>query len=272
VRKERVEVDVKSLTLDLIAEQDVLDDIVTPLADTQWSLPTPSPGWTVADQIAHLTYFDDAAKVAICDPSEFATMAGRLGQAAMEGSRGVDQFTLGPYRSLTPRQLLEAWRRSRRSLVEAAGRLDDAARVPWYGPSMGSKSFLTARLMETWAHGQDVVDTLGTVRPKSSRLRHIAQLGFLTRGWSYVNRGMPAPPDDVRLVLTGPGGDAWGFGPADADEFVTGPAEDFCLVVTQRRHLDDTGLETSPLARDWLLIAQAFAGPATNGPEVGSRP
>ena len=57
------------------------------------------------------------------------------------------------------------------------------------------------------------------------------------------------------------------FGADDADESVVGPAEDFCLVVTQRRHVDDTDLEvTGDAARDWMLKAQAFAGAATDGP------
>ncbi len=152
------------------------------------------------------------------------------------------------------------------TLADAAATLTDDDRVAWYGPSMGSKSFLTARLMETWAHGQDIVDAVDADRPATDRLRHIAQLGFITRGWSYLNRGLEVPAGTVRLELTGPAGDTWVFGPDDADDVVTGDALDFCLVVTQRRHLDDTALTTGELGRDWLAIAQAFAGGATDGP------
>ncbi len=74
------------------------------------------------------------------------------------------------------------------------------------------------------------------------------------------------------MVLAGPGGNVSEFGPLGVTDLVKGPAEDFCLVVTQRRHVDDTNLEASPLAREWLLIAQAFAGPPTDGPAAGSRP
>jgi uncharacterized protein (TIGR03084 family) len=137
---------------------------------------------------------------------------------------------------------------------------------------MGSKSFLTARLMEVWAHGQDIVDTVGAEREPTDRLRHIAQLGFITHGWSYINRGLEAPSDPLRLELTAPSGDTWTFGPDDAPESARGPALDFCLVATQRRHIDDTGLEATPGARDWMLLAQAFAGPATDGPAPGTRP
>jgi uncharacterized protein (TIGR03084 family) len=132
---------------------------------------------------------------------------------------------------------------------------------------MGAKSFLTARLMECWAHGQDVLDALGVERTATDRLRHVARLGFITRGWSYANRGLEPPPGEVRVELAGPSGESWCFGPEDAPSAVTGPALDFCLVVTQRRHVDDTDLRiTGEVARDWLEKAQAFAGPPTDGP------
>ena len=65
-------VDVHSLAADLVAEQDALDAVVSVLGDEQWRLPTPSPGWTVADQIGHLTYFDGTATMAIEDPDAFS--------------------------------------------------------------------------------------------------------------------------------------------------------------------------------------------------------
>ncbi|MDJ0923561.1 MAG: TIGR03084 family metal-binding protein [Acidimicrobiia bacterium] len=262
--------DLAELARDLVAEQESLDGIVSTLSDEQWQLATPSPGWTVADQIAHLTYFDEAAAVAITDPEAFYALVARLAEAAAEGSRGVDAATLGAYRSLPPAEVLKAWRHGRTLLATAAAGLDDGARVPWYGPAMGAKSFLTARLMETWAHGQDVVDTVAMVRPPTSRLKHVARLGYVTRGWSYVNRGLTPPDEDVTVLLTGPEGEPWQFGPEGAQESVTGPAEDFCLVVTQRRHIDDTRLVATHLAREWLLIAQAFAGPPTDGRQPGS--
>jgi uncharacterized protein (TIGR03084 family) len=258
--------DVQRVAADLRAEQDTLDAIVAGLAAEQWRLPTPSPGWTVADQIGHLTYYDRAAATAIEDPPAF-----KESMAELFGDPGrIDDLTL--HRHLSTPDLLDTWRATRRRLARAAATLDDDRRVEWYGPSMGAKSFLTARLMECWAHGQDVADAVGVRRQPTDRLRHIAQLGFITRGWSYANRGLERPQGDVRLELTGPSGDGWSFGPVGAADVVRGPAEDFCLVVTQRRHVDDTELEVSgPLARDWLAKAQAFAGPPTDGPAPGER-
>ncbi|QYG94481.1 TIGR03084 family protein [Iamia sp. SCSIO 61187] len=253
--------DLPSLVADLRSEHESLDSVVADLPAEGWTRPTASPGWSVADQIGHLTYFDGTATLAITAPDRF--------QASFEQLLGagdqVDELTL--FRSLGPDGLLEKWRENRAGLLDAAGRLEDAQRIPWYGPSMGAKSFLTARLMECWAHGTDVVDAVGGHRPATGRLRHIAQLGYITRGWTYANRSEEMPAGEVRVELEGPDGGTWAFGPDDAPATVRGPAEHFCLVVTQRRHLDDTDLVVEgDIALDWMAKAQAYAGSPTEGP------
>jgi uncharacterized protein (TIGR03084 family) len=263
--------DVADVLADLVAEQQSLDDVVSSLTADQWQLPTPSPGWSVADQIGHLTYFDGTAALAIIDPDGFTDqMTQLLGLGA--GEQSADDFTLGRYRAMTPDGLVTAWRSNRSALASAGATLANDSRVAWYGPSMGSKSFLTARLMEAWAHGQDVIDAIsvsgGVTREPTERLRHISQLGFITRGWTYINRGLDVPSTPVRVALTSPAGDTWSFGPDDAAESVVGPALDFCLVTTQRRHVDDTDLVvTGASARDWMEKAQLFAGPPSDGPD-----
>ncbi len=256
---------------DLVAEQDALDAIVAPLTERQFRLATPSPRWTIAHQLGHLAYFDHAAAVAIVDPGGFAALRDELLDLMGEGDEAADEATLRPYLEMSGEELLAAWRANRAELAEAAATLTDSSRVEWYGPSMSGKSFLTARLMECWAHGQDVVDALGVERPATDRLAHVAQLGFITRGWSYVNRGLNPPAEEITVRLTAPSGAEWTFGPEHADEVVEGSAEEFCLVVTQRRHLDDTALVVGPAGRDWLLKAQAYAGPASDGPPAGLR-
>lgn len=255
---------------DLLDEQASLDEIVAPLNDRDWDLPTPSPRWSVTDQIGHLCYFDGAASLAIRDPDAFATEARRLSEASLVSDTSGDDFTLGDFRRLAPADRLERWRQGRAELAAAAGTLAERDRVRWYGPSMGAKSFVTARLMEAWAHGTDVCDTVGARRESSRRLRHVAQLGYITRGWTYINRGQPTPGGDVRVELASVSGGVWTWGDpaASGDNLVTGPALDFCLVVTQRRYLADTALEVAgEQALEWLSMAQAFAGPPTNGPD-----
>jgi uncharacterized protein (TIGR03084 family) len=135
---------------------------------------------------------------------------------------------------------------------------------------MSLASFATARLMETWAHGQDVADALGARREPTQRLKHIAHIGVRTRGFSYAQHGRTAPDGDVRVELDAPDASRWTWGSEDAPDRVTGPALDFCLVVTQRRHVADTALKTEgPLAEEWLSIAQAFAGSPGAGRQPG---
>ena len=259
--------DVQAIRDDLIAEQQALDAVVTGLDDTGWDAATPSPGWTVRDQIAHLTYFDGTATTAIRDPEAFRSSLTELLPLLEEGPEAMDEHTLGWARGRPPAEVLARWRAGRAELAEAAAGLADDDRIPWYGPSMGARSFLTARLMECWAHGQDVVDAVGGSRAPTDRLAHIARLGFNTRGWTYLNRGEEPPAAEVRVELDAPSGARWTFGPEGADDVVAGPAEDFCLVVTQRRHVDETALAvTGEAARDWMAKAQAFAGPPTDGP------
>jgi uncharacterized protein (TIGR03084 family) len=254
---------------DLRDEHDALEELLGDVDDNAWRRPTPSPGWVVADQVGHLAYFDHAAALAISDPDLFAAHLRDL--AAGAGEVGVDEFTLAHYRAMTPAELFGEWRVHRSALDLVATTLSEGQRVAWYGPEMSATSFLGARLMETWAHGTDVAEALEVDYPATPRLRHVARLGFVTRPWSYRVRGEEPPAGTVRVDLAGPDGDRWIFGELDAADTVTGTARDFCLVVTQRRHLDDTDLVAGELGRHWLERAQAYAGPPSEGPPPKGR-
>jgi uncharacterized protein (TIGR03084 family) len=185
-----------------------------------------------------------------------------------EVAEDIDGFLtrqLTDRRGLPQAELLDQWQQGFDAMLAAFESLDPAAKLPWYGPPMSPASFATARLMEYWAHGQDVADGLGVTRTPTARLRHICHLGYRTRGFSFVNRGLEPPAGDVRLDLTAPDGTTWAYGESDTER-VTGPAEDFCLLVTQRRHRDDLALvATGDAADQWLSLAQCFAGPPGPG-------
>lgn len=249
---------------DLTAEHAALDAIVAPLSEAEWKRDTPSVGWTIQDEIGHLEYFDGTATLALVDPEAFnASVEGLLAHL------GEGDPTLREARAMRGAELLDRWRAGRATLLDELRRTDPKSRVPWYGPPMSAVSFATARLMETWAHGQDVVDALGVSREATDRLRHVAQIGVRARPFSYVTNGRNAPDGEVRVELLAPSGEVWTWNESATDR-VTGDALDFCLVVTQRRHVDDTGLVVEgPLAEDWIAIAQAFAGPPGSGREPG---
>ncbi|GGS69972.1 hypothetical protein GCM10010176_010690 [Nonomuraea spiralis] len=245
------------LLTDLQAETDSLEALLAPLRPAGWETPTPAEGWAVRDQVSHLAWFDDAAALAVTDPDAFLALVARTGSVddLAEASRGL------------PPGELHAWFRTARARsLEAFAALGARTRVPWFGPAMSGASFVTARLMETWAHGQDVADALGVAREPTDRLRHVALLGFRARPYSFAARGLPQPAEPVRVELTTPAGDPWTAGPPDARAVVRGPMLDFCLLATQRVHLSDTALETAgEPARAWMEIAQAFAGPPGKG-------
>lgn len=245
---------------ELAAEHDDLDRIVDG-ADLE--VPTPAPGWTVRDQISHLWFFDQRALLALTDADAFRADAEKLlaGGTDVANEQG---------RALPAADLLARWRDDRERLIAHARTVDPKQRVPWYGPAMGARSFITARLMETWAHGQDVVDALGAHREATDRLRHVAHIGVGARPFSYVANGRQPNEAPIRVELAAPSGDTWTWGPDDAADRVTGPALDFCLLVTQRRHRDDVAVvATGAAADEWLDIAQSFAGPPGEGRRPG---
>lgn len=254
--------DLTALVDDLVDESAVLQKILMPLTSGQWRQATPAEGWTIADQVSHLAFFDEATLLSLVDPDRFRTEAEEL----IAGGMDFPDRLAERYRDLSGAQLLAWFANSRRALAEAYRSADPAARLPWYGPGMGPASSVTARLMETWAHGQDVADALGVVRPATARLRHIAHLGVRSLPYSYRVNGLEVPTQPIRVELKAPDGDSWTWGPEDAVDRVTGAALDFCLVVTQRRHRSDTGLVVrGPVAGQWIGVAQAFAGAAGTG-------
>src|SRR5262249_38259815 len=238
--------------------------LVAGLDEAGWQRATPAEGWTIADQIAHLAYFDDAAMQSATDPDEFRA---ELERSLADGA-DADSIVAG-YRTIPSPELLAWFDESRSQLLASCRTLDPPLRVPWSGPPMSAASALSARLMETWAHGQDVADALGMTRESSDRLRHVAHIGVTARPYSFAANGRSAPDAPVRVELTAPSGEPWAWGPEDAADRASGDALDFCLAVTQRRHLDDTNLRIDgPVASEWMSIAQAFAGP----PGTGRRP
>jgi uncharacterized protein (TIGR03084 family) len=247
-----------ALLEDLAAESAALDAVVAELEDTAWLAPTPSEGWTVAMQIAHLAWTDEQALLAVTDPEAFtAALSGRATGLAAEVDTAAAAGAVGD-----PVTLLERWRGGREALARELVALPDGAKVPWFGPPMSAASLATARLMETWAHGLDVTDALGLPPSVSARLRSVAHLGVRTRDFAFAQHGLPAPAEPFRVELEAPDGDTWAFGPEDAAQRVTGPALDFCLRVTRRRHRADLRLVATGADADrWLDLAQAFAGP-----------
>jgi uncharacterized protein (TIGR03084 family) len=257
------------LLADLTAESAEVDALVADLPPAGWAAQTPAAGWTIAHQIAHLAWTDEASRLAVVDPDAFvARMAVALSEPTTYVDRGAEEFLD------EPTALLARWRAGRAALNEALASVPDGQKIPWYGTAMSPVSMATARIMETWAHGLDIAQTLRAERVPTARLRHIAHLGHRTYAHSFLAHGLDAPAGPVHLRLSAPDESLWTFGPEDAPDRVTGSALDFCLLVTQRRNRADLDLVAEgPNANAWLDVAQAFAGPPGTGREpAGAAP
>lgn len=251
---------VDQLLSDLTSVRDGLVEVLRGLEGGEWSTPTPAVSWDVRDQLAHLVLVEEYAVLATTDAAAFAEV---VAESVTDGP-GFEAALQVRGRTVAGEQLLLRWQVARKGLDAACAAVTAPARIAWFGPSMSVRSFLTARMMETWAHGQDVRDALGLPPDESDAVRHVAHLGVITRAWSHRVHGQEPPAGEVAVRLRAPSGDVWCWGGDEDDELVSGTALDFCLVVTQRRHWRDTGLRvTGAAARSWMEVAQAFAGPPT---------
>ena len=227
--------------------------------------------WTVNDVLGHLHFFNAAAEAALQGPQVFQDLMAPA-MAALKARAPILDLQFPWLDGLTGTALFEAWQEGAERLADAYATADPKARVTWVGPEMSALSAITARQMETWAHGQEIFDLLGLERPESDRIRNIAHLGVVTFGWSFQVRGAAMPELLPHIVLTAPSGVIWTWNTPQSDNRVEGTAVDFAQVVTQVRHLEDTELRcTGPIATEWMRHAQCFAGPPVAPPAPGSR-
>ena len=256
---------------DFRAEVDTLAGVLEPLGDSDFGIQTLFKGWTIDDVIGHLHMFDTAALKTLESAEAFRAFFAPVAAMIAEGKTLVE--TQYPWLDgLCGRALFEAWRETAERVADAYAAADPKLRVAWAGPEMSALSAITARQMETWAHGQEIFDALGEERAEADRIRNICHLGVNTYGWTFLNRRLPVPNPAPHVRLLAPSGVVWDWNEAQENNRVEGTAVDFARVVTQVRNVADTGLKiTGPAARDWMAMAQCFAGPPEDPPAPGTR-
>jgi uncharacterized protein (TIGR03084 family) len=250
---------------DLAAEGDVLDALVRDLDESGWRTPVPAEGWDIATTVVHLAWTDECAIAAGTDKQAWDALVLR----AFEDPQGFVDAEAYAGAKESGAAIYARWAASRPALAAMLRDYPAGQKLPWYGPPMSPPSMATARFMETWAHTLDVADAVGARPEPTDRIRHIAHLGVRTRNYAYSVHEQDPPAEEFRVELLAPSGETWMWGPQDAAQSVRGSAYDFCLLVTQRVHRDDTDLvAVGDDAEHWLGIAQAFAGPAGGGREA----
>lgn len=256
---------------DFVAECDTLNGVLSGLDAADWDRETLFKGWTVNDVVVHLQFWNRMVDLAWNDPPAFVARAqDTVAAIASDGFRATENAAIAERGA----DLRAAWQANYSDIGRRWDRLDPRARVAWVGPDMSLRSAMTARQMETWAHGQAVFDLLGQVRPETDRIRNIVVLGVNTFGWSFQVHGLPVPEAMPTLDLTAPSGTRWCFGDPETagGNAISGRAVDFARVVAQTRNICDTGLVvTGEVAADWMRIAQCFAGGPETPPLPGHR-
>jgi uncharacterized protein (TIGR03084 family) len=251
---------------DLAADADEVEALVADLSEAEWATDTPAPGWTVKHQIAHLTFVFRLAALAAADPAAFAVHTAE----AKRDFQGAVDAALAQYLKPPTGALLARWREVRDTAVKALAAVEPSATVPWLVNPLPPSVLAAAGMLELFGHGQDIADALGRTRVRTDRIGHLAWFGVRTRDFGYLAHGLTPPTEEFRVELTGPSGVAWNFGPAEAAQRVTGPAVDFALLISRRRHRDDLALSAEGgEAERWLDIAQAYRGPAGAGRRPG---
>jgi uncharacterized protein (TIGR03084 family) len=256
---------------DFRAEADELRALLVTLQASDWGRPTLFKQWTVNDIVQHLHDGDLMAAASVAGADPFAAYRAER-QAMMDSGLTRVQATRQRLGDLTGRRLLDRWFATMAELCDKLAAMAPDARLKWTGPDMGVRMFTTARQMEAWAHGQAIYDLMGATRKPTDRLRNIAEIGVRTYGWTFVNRQLPVPGPAPYVRLTGPSGAVWEWNDRTLDNAVEGEALAFCQVVTQTRNVADTALTvTGEPARNWMNIAQCFAGPPETPPAPGVR-
>jgi uncharacterized protein (TIGR03084 family) len=249
------------LVADLTAEHQVLEGVLGGLSEAQWQLPTPAAGWEVRHQIAHLTFFDEVGRSSVAgDNAPFSALRhGRDGQTEHEVSLALLQPLLG----LPVAGLLSRWRTAAAALRQEFLAAPPGSSVVWGAGPMSLDSFVTARLMEAWAHGLDCLAAVRITPVDTDRVRHICHLGYRALPYAFRRSGttMPGPLDNLRLELVLPSGKPYVLGPETARSVISGPAAQWARVAVQRMpRTAAVGLVAhGELADAALKVARAFA-------------
>src|SRR5689334_8708235 len=261
----------QTLAREFLEESEALHALVSPLNPVDLDQKTAFKDWTINTVIRHLHIWNMAADFSLKADGSFDAYYAKLSEYVAKGAK-LPEFEGNYLDGLKGADLIAAWRKQFGQTAARFALADPAKRVKWAGPDMSVRSLLTARLMETWAHGQEVYDALGAVRRNGDRIRNIVVLGNNTYGWTFKVRSEEAPAPRPHLRLTAPSGELWLYNDASEDELVEGLAEEFCQVVTQTRNIADTKLRVvGPNASNWMSKAQCFAGAVETPPAPGTR-
>ena len=256
---------------DFLIESKLLFKLLENRSEEDFNLITQFKNWSINDVIGHLYFFNVAAAKTLDGPESFNNFYSPFLDLLKQGQTMVEAQK--PWmKDLSGNILLNSWWKSCLELEKLYSQIDPKLRVKWAGPEMSARSSITARQMETWAHGHEVFDILGKKRIEGNHIQNIIHLGVATYNWTFINRKIQLPNITPYIQLALPSGEKKSYNMFSKKHFIKGMAADFCQVVTQVRNIKDTKLNVSGQpAQFWMKYAQCFAGKPENPPLPGER-
>ena len=245
--------------------------ILENLKEQDYEMPTQFKGWTFNNVIGHLHVWNYAADISLKDGDEWKNFANSALQALGNGS-SMNEFEQTITKGIQGPELLSMWKEYYTDMTERFAVADPKKRVKWMGPDMSARSSISARHMETWAHAQELYDSLGLDRINEDRIKNNVVIGNNTFKWCFTVHKKTLPTIRPYLKLISPSGEIWEYNEFSEDHKIEGLAEEFCQVVTQVRNIQDVDLKlTGSIAEEWMSVAQCFAGGAEQPPKPGTR-
>jgi len=245
--------------------------ILENLKEQDYEMPTQFKGWTFNNVIGHLHVWNYAADISLKDGDEWKNFANSALQALGNGS-SMNEFEQTITKGIQGPELLSMWKEYYTEMTERFAVADPKKRVKWMGPDMSVRSSISARHMETWAHAQELYDSLGLDRINEDRIKNIVIIGNNTFKWCFTVHKKSLPSIRPYLKLISPSGEIWEYNEFSEEHKIEGLAEEFCQVVTQVRNIQDVNLKlTGSIAEEWMSVAQCFAGGAEQPPKPGTR-
>ncbi len=185
-------------------ELEAIVDLCAPLTDEQWDAPTPCPGWSVGDVVAHTVDIEASLGGAPRPTHEpdWSALPHAEGDFGRFTEIGVDARRGRPMGEVLDE--LRAAIAMRRPQLDA---LDpDGTALGPLGKPMPVDRLLRMRIFDTWVHQQDIRAAIGSDGGWNSNGAGIAFMQIVAALPYVWARGAKAAPGQVlHVVIVGPG-------------------------------------------------------------------
>jgi uncharacterized protein (TIGR03083 family) len=202
------ELDKSDVLSGLFGTWDSLDRLLTGLSEEQWQTPTPLPGWTVHNVVAHIIGTESVLH-------GISTPDADIDVSTLDHVRNdVGVANECWIRHLSAESGADLHQRFRTLTADRRKRLSDMAIDDWNAPTLtpvgqdGYGRFMRVRVFDCWMHEHDIRDALDEPASEADLVGPAARLTLdeMVTSMGYVVGKLGKAPDGSRVAieLTGP--------------------------------------------------------------------